>query len=250
MGQRGLPPYLDGVARITYNFVSQITLVGWLPCDVERRLFIDTEKKTLLKEFIIDNRLDNLAAKANRANALFGDTSKQEAFIEEYGFTCFVVANRFNHSQWKKKQRMQRKVGDAILSGNALFLTFSFTDDCLARTSTATRRTYVSRYLKKHCEMYVANIDFGNNGDKRSYTDDYGELRESTAREHYHAVCVPKGKLPLRDWCKLGTINLRHVRKSNHSLQATLRYVAKVTAHAFKIKGKTPRLIYSRNTID
>ena len=54
------------------------------------------------------------------------------------------------------------------------FATLTFSEDTLKDTNQATRKTYISRFLKQYTFYYIANID-------------YGSLNE---REHYHAIVL------------------------------------------------------------
>ena len=79
---------------------------------------------------------------------------------------CF----RVNHANNARKNRVQSRV-KSLLEKPCVFLTFTFSDDTLSRTSSTTRRRYVRQFLDNY-GAYVANIDFGaRNG-----------------REHYHAI--------------------------------------------------------------
>lgn len=136
--------------------------------------------------------------------------------------------NRLNDSQYKKAKRVKEKVQELVNSGSALFITLTFKTDVLAKTSALTRRRYVQRYLKANCNKYVANVDYG----------------AKNRREHYHAI-VDKD-INLKDWHKLGAINIRHIHSSPNDLKKVSLYITKLSAHALKEANLFTRLIYSR----
>lgn len=117
-------------------------------------------------------------------------------------------------------------------SKGCAFLTFTFNDLTLSKTTRETRRRYVSRYLKRFGGAdYIANIDFG----------------KLNHREHYHAI-ISEPRLDadtLRKWSKLGTINIEPIRvKSKSKLGG---YITKLYNHSIKAStGVNNRLIYAR----
>lgn len=138
-------------------------------------------------------------------------------------------AQRLQKSKKDKTSKVKKKIEDLVKSGNAIFITLTFTDDTLQKTSVETRRRYVSRYLKANSKNYVANIDFG----------------AKNGREHYHAV-VDKD-IKFESWYKYGAINVERVRTQEDDLTRVARYVSKLSYHALKVID-APRLIYSRTT--
>ena len=134
--------------------------------------------------------------------------------------------------------RLSKRIEKMILTGNALFLTLTFNDTFLSRsTSPITRRRYIARFLKEQCVCYVANKDFGEN-------DKY------TKREHYHALVVPKSEKidfkPYKDAFDNSSINFKRVRKCEASTKSVSLYINKLTRHSLKSVGRYERLIYSR----
>jgi hypothetical protein len=173
-----------------------------------------------------------------------------EAFEVE-SYECFVglashidklldCALRLNESQYRKSKRVRDKVKDLVINGNAIFVTLTFRDSVLAKTSPLTRRKYVARYLKQYSRVYVANVDFGN---KNDYIDRKGNKRQGTEREHYHAIV--SSELDFKAW-KYGSVDVERVRNHDKDIKRTARYITKLTNHALKVEGLQPRLIYSR----
>ena len=139
------------------------------------------------------------------------------------------IAMKLNHNEYKRVKRLKEKMLDSVLSDNALFLTLTFSDDTIARTTIPTRRRYVSRYLKSQSAFYIANIDFGaRNG-----------------REHYHAVVVGQS-IDYKAWHSLGAIKGLKIAPTRNDTTRVSKYVAKLSNHAIKETTRSVRLIYSR----
>lgn len=157
----------------------------------------------------------------------FESLNKQDFYncITEYN--CMHLLDR---SLIRKRKKVKDKISELVLSGNAIFVTLTFTDDMLSKTSIETRRRYVARYLKKYSSDYVANIDFGTKNE----------------REHYHAVV--SNDLDLSKW--KGMINVERVRSDLTDIDRIKHYITKLSLHALK-KSTTSvlsRLIYSRGS--
>lgn len=135
---------------------------------------------------------------------------------------------RMISSKRRKANKVHQKISKLVHEGNAIFITLTFNDETLAKTSQITRRRYVARYLKDNCSKYVANIDYG----------------AKNGREHYHAVV--NSDICFDNWYKYGAIKVERVRKSDTDSQKVSRYITKLTKHALKVEN-TPRLIYSRS---
>ena len=86
----------------------------------------------------------------------------------------YLVAEKIVRSDIKRKSTLKKRIRELLLCGHCVFVTLTFTDDCLASTSPETRRRYVARFCKAHSSGYVGNIDFGGKNN----------------REHYHAVIL------------------------------------------------------------
>lgn len=139
-------------------------------------------------------------------------------------------AMRLNESKYRKAKKVRDKISELVLSGKAIFITLTFTDNTFAKTSVITRRRYVARYLKANSKNYVANIDFG----------------AIKGREHYHALV--DNDIDFTKWHKYGAIKVERVKTSESDLSRVALYVSKLTNHALKVGENAPRLIYSRST--
>jgi hypothetical protein len=137
--------------------------------------------------------------------------------FKEFFGDDWLIAQRLNSNEYKRVKRLKDKMLNSVLSNQAIFLTLTFTDDTLARTTNLTRRRYVSRYLKSQSNYYIANRDFG----------------ATNAREHYHAVVISK-KVDYSMWRKYGAINSKRIAPTQTSNVRVSKYVAKLSNHAIK----------------
>lgn len=197
---------------------------------------------------LLDTDLVQQVAHARKQAFNQGNDKPKKELQEECGLYAYSIAFSFLQSKYKKNERIKARVGDYINSQNCVFLTFTFRDDVLEKTTEETRRRYIARVLKKQCPQYVANIDFGNGGELREYTDNEGVIRETTAREHYHALAVlPEGvkRFDMSLW-PYGFSLVKRVPAKDYL--KVRNYVTKLTAHALKdYRQKPRRLIYSRD---
>jgi hypothetical protein len=152
-------------------------------------------------------------------------------------------AHRLNKAKDARTMRLRDRCTTAINSGKAVFLTLSFSPETLAKTSAKTRRVYVTRFLKKVSpEFYVANIDFGGEGE---YIDRKGKKRVKTSREHYHCLVLHRVNFK-RDWPYATNNECQPVHASKKSDRAIPKYIAKLTNHAIKESARGVRIVYSR----
>lgn len=138
----------------------------------------------------------------------------------------YKEAVKINKANYKKKGRLEHRI-TKMLEKNCLFLTFTFTDDVLEKTSPATRRQYVFRWLKERSDFYVANVDFGS----------------QNGREHYHAI-IQIERIDATQW-KYGALNLKKIKTSSDSVKLA-KYITKLTNHAIKETTRRNAIIYSR----
>jgi hypothetical protein len=152
--------------------------------------------------------------------------------FKEFFGDDWLIAQRLNSNEYKRVKRLKDKMLNSVLSNQAIFLTLTFTDDTLAKTTNLTRRRYVSRYLKSQSDYYIANRDFG----------------ATNAREHYHAVVISK-KVDYSMWRKYGAINSKRIAPTQTSNVRVSKYVAKLSNHAIKETATQQRLIYSKKML-
>lgn len=156
-------------------------------------------------------------------------SNNYEQFKTQYGELAHV-AFQVNRASYQRMVRLKKRVAEAIITGNAIFLSLTFNNATLNNTTPKQRRTIVSRFLKANSTNYVANID-------------YGKLH---GREHYHAILFGK-YINLSQWQKYGGKKLKHCGHGTMDIIKLAKYVNKLTNHAIKETTRTPRIIYSRH---
>lgn len=165
-----------------------------------------------------------------------GDYTYEQAFeINDFYSQNFPIlwkeCERINHAYYERVKRLKKRIDRMLKNGKNLFLTLTWTDSVLKKTSAETRRKYVTRFLKTFGVEYVGNIDFG----------------EENGREHYHAVLNTDFINPTT-W-NYGALNVKHIRDCDDTELDCIRlahYVSKLTNHAIKETTKRNYLIYSR----
>lgn len=138
-------------------------------------------------------------------------------------------AEKINHASYKRNKRLKDRIEQMLLDGNCYFLTLTFSDDTLNRTSDKWRRKSVTYILKEISPEYVANIDYG----------------KKNGREHYHAVIRCDSVPDLSAWKRFGFFNVQRVRSEDDFVKLG-KYVGKLTNHAIKNTTRGTRIIYSK----
>ena len=151
-------------------------------------------------------------------------------FNDLYGGNSWQIAKDLNTSKYKKSKKIREKTKSMIQDDTAFFITITFRDEVLEKTSEKTRRVYVSRWLKTQSDTYVANIDYG----------------AEKGREHYHAIC--KAEKMKKTW-QYGFIDIKKINPNWQSIKNVPLYVAKLSHHAIKTTTKNKRIIYSRKNV-
>lgn len=137
-----------------------------------------------------------------------------------------LVADANKHQVYRLRKRIETML---TTSQDCVFLTITFRDDVLAKTSPETRRQYVRKWLKDNSTKYVANIDFGG----------------KNGREHYHAVSDARIDPLSWPYGNCGVEKVRYAPESKSPVKLA-KYVSKLTNHAIKETTKRCALIYSR----
>lgn len=150
---------------------------------------------------------------------------------QEYGW-MWRQAMRENASRASKTRRVKARISAMLEVGKCIFITFTFSDAVMARTTAETRRQLVYRYMKAHSDYYVGNRDYG----------------ATNGREHYHGV-IRCDKLDLTKWHS-GAINVRRIRATPTDQRKLAKYLTKLSMHATKDSTLTQRIIYSRKICD
>ena len=139
--------------------------------------------------------------------------------------------HNFNKARDCRTYRVKKRIQNYVLTGKAIFLTLTFTDDTLNKTNQKTRCRYVKKFLSEECKAYVANIDFGS----------------KNGREHYHAVILPESDMIDYSKWSYGAINGKRIHNTEKDLKKVAKYITKLTSHAVKeTTGYGQRIIYSR----
>ena len=144
---------------------------------------------------------------------------------------AFKEACRVASADFARNTRLKHKIKMYLDSGHCIFLTLTFTDDVLSKTSEKTRREYVTRYLKRCSKYYIANIDYGSRNN----------------REHYHAI-VLSDLVNFSDWT-YGAVNGKHIHQDSNPL-VLAKYVTKLVNHAIKSTTRRSHIIYSRASFE
>ena len=148
---------------------------------------------------------------------------------DEYMWKVYKECEKINHASYKRNKRLKDRIEQMLLDGNCYFLTLTFSDDTLNRTSDKWRRKSVTYILKEISPEYVANIDYG----------------KKNGREHYHAVIRCDSVPDLSAWKRFGFFNVKLVR-SEDDFEKLGKYVGKLTNHAIKNTTRGTRIIYSK----
>lgn len=158
------------------------------------------------------------------------DTQRAEElqlFHRMFNLENWEEARRINHASFCRVQRLKKRIASMLDSGPCLFLTLTFTDEVLRKTTEDTRRQFVRRYLKSFGVPYVANIDYG----------------KKNGREHYHAV-IQTDHVDYSAYT-YGAINGEKIHSVDDYVKLS-KYVAKLTNHAIKQTNKRQVIIYSK----
>lgn len=140
--------------------------------------------------------------------------------------------NQLFDSRRQKCLRLKKRIKTMVTYCKYVyFLTLTWSDDVLNRTSYSTRRTYVQRFLSSlDYADYYANVDFGS-------------LNE---REHYHCI-IALNSSDMPKW-NYGFYFYELVRIDKKSFSRLASYVNKLTYHAFKDTTINARAICPKKT--
>ena len=168
----------------------------------------------------------------NSLDGVIQDYSLDEQYFDllnEYDYNDIKEARKINKASYQRIRRLKDRISQYIQEKPCIWATLTFTEDVLNTTSADTRRQYVRRFLKKHCDTYIANIDFG----------------DEKEREHYHALMVVD-KMKPGSW-SFGWDKYKRVRVNQKSSPIRIsKYISKLTNHAIKESTKQCFIVYSR----
>lgn len=156
---------------------------------------------------------------------------KNECDSQGLGF-IFNECIKIKNADYRREERLKKRVEKMLLNGQCLFLTLTFNDKTLEKTTQKRRRELVQRFLKACNGEYVGNIDFG----------------AKNGREHYHAL-IQAEEIDFSPWRKYGNINCERVRNRNLKTDTIklAKYTSKITNHAIKETTRRSVLLYSRH---
>lgn len=160
-------------------------------------------------------------------------------------------AVRSNKNFYKRSRRYFDKVRYFLETFETIiFVTFTFTDEVIEKTTEQTRRKYVTLALKACSSDYIGNIDYGKQNE----------------REHYHALVASEFN---KDLWKYGIVHFEYVKSKgiwshikqkkglseeeairynlNANARALAKYTAKLGNHGVKDTTRRKRVLYSRS---
>ena len=103
------------------------------------------------------------------------------------------------------------------------------TDSRYVPTKNQTRRRYVARFLTKHCENYMANIDYG----------------KENGREHYHFIALIENNIEKGAW-NYGYDSYTKIKIDSKELKKVKNYLLKLNNHSYKSSTKINRIIMNK----
>lgn len=137
----------------------------------------------------------------------------------------------------RQKQRYFKRVKEMIDTDiyRCFFITFTFSNKSLAKTTQATRIRNIKTYLNKQAERYMLNIDYG----------------KDNGREHYHAFILSRYKVIIKDGYNYGFMKVKKLHKTlekqdGYLLDRKPLDAENITNHAFKDTTRNTKIIYSR----
>lgn len=158
-----------------------------------------------------------------------------DLFDEDTIITCFKI---FNANRERKRYGLEELIkwcfciekSNHYKDYKLIFGTLTFSDKVLDKTSKETRRRYVSRFLSKTCDNYIANIDFGKKNE----------------REHYHFVALCKSEIQKGTW-KYGFDSYRKIDHTKTDLKKAKNYILKLNNHSYKSTTRNERVIMNKS---
>lgn len=150
----------------------------------------------------------------------------------------------------KRVQRLRAKIERWLDRGYVYFLTLTFTDSVLERTTESTRRQMVHRYLSKWDLVYCANLDFGSqNGREHYHAIICSQMPLGTEYEYHGKHRVLKTDL-LQEWSQKHGYSSCKGPISLDASTPLAKYVSKLSNHAFKPTAVKRRPIYNKTEPD
>ena len=192
------------------------------------------DKNTIINNGIYDIFLNRKRELYIQGYDTDNKTNYLSLFDEETIITCFKIyqANK------KRKQYGLEELSKwtfAINKSNhykeykIIFGTLTFSDKVLEKTTSQTRRRYVARFLTKHCENYMANVDYG----------------KENGREHYHFIALIGNNIEKGAW-NYGYDSYTKIKIDSKELKKVKNYLLKLNNHSYKASTKINRIIMNK----
>lgn len=192
------------------------------------------DKNTIINSGIYDIFLNRKRELYIQGYDTDNKTNYLNLFDEETIITCFKIyqANK------KRKQYGLEELSKwtfAINKSNhykeykIIFGTLTFNDKVLEKTTSQTRRRYVARFLTKHCENYMANVDYG----------------KENGREHYHFLALIENNIEKGAW-NYGYDSYTKIKIDSKELKKVKNYLLKLNNHSYKSSTKINRIIMNK----
>jgi hypothetical protein len=180
----------------------------------------------------------------SRLSQLEPYVNMSEELIPSVREECDLILN----ADKERRKRLRKRINLMFMQGRCYFVTLTFSDEVLSKTSSRDRRIKVTRFLKSISKQYVGNVDYG----------------KTTEREHYHAIILSEQLDNIQYhyfnqygwvcdaceqfamWSNIGFYTIKSCNKDENDIKKLASYVTKLTNHAIKETTKRNALIYSR----
>lgn len=169
------------------------------------------------------------------------------------GFSDYELAyfERLFSRRKNNLRSVKKRIDKCVLHDHleyCYFLTLTFSEDYLSKTSAAYRRDQISRFLKSNFANYVANVDYGDENEREHYHAlvflDY-ELECFLSRSDTGKVYF---KYPSIDY-QYGYFKVQPVLKPCDDKTKLSKYMIKLKYHSSKDSTKFSKPIYSRRKV-
>lgn len=152
----------------------------------------------------------------------------------------FDCSKKLFKSRNGKMTRIRKRIYPFIMKKRGYFLTLTFRDEELEKSTPKERRKKVCRFLKEYSSNYVANVDFGG---EHEYADK-NLVKIATKREHYHVI-IDK-PLVHNQW-PFGESYCKHIFSTKLDMMRVSKYIAKLSLESLKTNKENVRVIYSKS---
>lgn len=173
----------------------------------------------------LNSEFRNIPVSENNPFDTLEEALQYDAWKRENDSELWKECERLDHARCSRVIRLRSKIAYMLAHFECCFVTLTFTDNVLSKTSPHTRHVYVKRWLGDF-PCGIANIDFGGKNN----------------REHYHAI-VPVAKIKHDSW-GYGAVKGETIHNDSDSIDKVARYTAKLVNHAIKETTKGCRSIY------